>query len=41
VRNAVAGKPVHLNTGGDHPREWLYIEDAAEGIVLAFKKKKR
>lgn len=33
--SAVRGVPYHLPTGGDHPWEFVHVDDAVEGLVLA------
>lgn len=35
VEDPVAGKPVHVAKGGDQVDDLIYVDDAAEGMVLA------
>lgn len=38
INNALAGKALPIYGKGDNIRDWLYVEDHAKGIVLAFEK---
>lgn len=35
-RAAAFGQPVVLEGGGDYPRDWTYVADAARGVCLAY-----
>lgn len=38
INNALAGKNLPIYGKGDNIRDWLYVEDHAKGIILAFEK---
>lgn len=38
INNALAGKALPIYGKGDNIRDWLYVEDHAKGIILAFEK---
>ena len=38
INNALAGKPLPIYGKGENIRDWLYVEDHAKGIILAFEK---
>lgn len=38
INNALAGKELPIYGKGDNIRDWLYVEDHAKGIILAFEK---
>ncbi|MDG4889836.1 NAD(P)-dependent oxidoreductase [Mesorhizobium sp. WSM4887] len=35
ISNALAGRPTHLPYGNGFPRQWVYVDDVVEGILLA------
>lgn len=38
INNALAGKALPIYGKGDNVRDWLYVEDHAKGIILAYEK---
>ncbi|RTL12780.1 MAG: dTDP-glucose 4,6-dehydratase [Neisseriaceae bacterium] len=38
INNALAGKALPIYGKGDNVRDWLYVEDHARGIILAYEK---
>ena len=38
INNALAGKVLPIYGKGDNVRDWLYVEDHAKGIILAYEK---
>jgi len=40
INNALQGKPLPIYGKGDNVRDWLYVEDHAKGIILAYEKGK-
>lgn len=40
INKILNGQPVTVHGKGDHTREWLYVGDAARGIILAMQKGK-
>lgn len=38
INNALAGKNLPIYGNGDNIRDWLYVDDHAKGIILAFEK---
>lgn len=35
ISNALAGRPTHLPYGNGFPRQWVYVDDVVDGILLA------
>lgn len=38
ILNALAGKPLPIYGNGDHIRDWLYVEDHADALLLVLEK---
>ncbi len=39
IENALAGRATHLAYGKGFPRQWVYVDDVADGIILALNAK--
>jgi UDP-glucuronate 4-epimerase len=39
IEDALAGRPTHLGYGKGFPRQWVHVDDVAEGIILALEAK--